>query len=406
MSTEISAAEARRLTLAAQGFGATRTRGTPAKLRKLASRLNAFQIDSVNVLVRAHYMPAFSRLGPYPTSALDTLAYDKRELFEFWGHAACLLPMENYPLFRWRMEGQQRAEWYAGVSPMARRFIENVYREVADNGPMGAGQLSMGGKGKGNWWGWSDGKRAMEVLFRVGRVAVSARRNFERLYDLTERVIPKKVLSAPAPDADESKKQLLVMAAKSHGIGTAKDIAGYFHIENWWDRVSVNGKRARSNLPRYVEELVEDARLVAVDVEGWKEKAYIVPGARIPREVHARALVSPFDPLLWERKPTQRIFGFDYQIEIYVPEPKRVYGYYVLPFLLGDRFAGRVDLKADRKRGALLVQSAWVEPKMKVKEVAEELSAELSLVASWLGLEQIEVGDRGDLAPALRRALR
>lgn len=407
---DISASQARGIHLHAQGLGAPRTGGSIASLRRLGSRLNAFQIDSVNVLVRAQYMPAFSRLGAYPMEALDTLAYEKRELFEYWGHAACFLPMDLYPLFRWRMELARSPEFWGGRSKDVRRFVEAVYDEVAANGPIGAGAISIGKKGSGGWWGWSDAKRAVEALFRTGRLAVARRRNFERLYDITERVIPPAVLDAPAPAMDDAKKDLLVLAAKALGVGADTDIAGYFHLENWWDRPPVkDGRRHRSQLPRLISELVADGRLVEVSVEGWDRPGYVVPGTKTPKAVHVRALLSPFDPVMWERRPTQRLFGFDYKIEIYVPAPKRVYGYYCLPFLLGDRFVARVDLKADRKSGTLLVPGAHAEAGEDLNhiapEVAEELAEELRLVAGWLSLDDVVVGERGDLASPLSRAL-
>lgn len=399
---DLSAAEARRLVLGAQGFGGPRTGASAAKIRRLADRIGAFQIDSVNVLVRAHLMPAFSRLGPYPLATLDSLAYERRALFEYWGHAACYLPISSYPSFRWRMEAGDR---WGGRSKLEKRFIEDVYEEVAAKGPLGAGAISLGRKGSGNWWGWSDAKRAVEVLFRMGRVSVAQRNNFERLYDVTERVIPPAVLAAPAPDADEGRKKLLVRAAEASGIGTASDIAGYFHVETWWDRANAGGGRRKSELPRLVRELVEEGRLIETSVEGWKETAYTAPRARVPREIRARALVSPFDPVMWERKPVQRVFGFDYKIEIYVPQPKRVYGYYCLPFLLGDRFVARVDLKADRKASTLRVPGAFAEPGVDTKEVASELADELRLMASWLELEALDVGSRGNIARPLAREL-
>lgn len=401
---DLSVAEARRIHLSAQGFGRARTTGTLGKLRALSARLNAFQIDSVNVLVRAHYMPAFSRLGPYDMGHLDALAYERRELFEFWGHAACLLPMSLYPTFRWRMAEAEDSRWYAQLSRDQRGYIGAVLEEVAERGPIAASELRDGGKAKGPWWGWSDGKRALEVLFRLGRVVVADRRRFERRYDVPERVIPASVLAEPVPGPDDARKRLLEVAAKAHGVGTAADIAGYFHIENWYDRETATGKR-RSELPRLFSEMVDEGRLDRVRVEGWKDFAYVVPGTRVPREVRARALISPFDPVMWERKPTQRLFGFEYKIEIYVPEPKRVYGYYCLPFLLADRFVARVDLKADRKARVLRVPGAFAEPGVDGDHVALELAEELRLLASWLGLDRIEMGRKGDLVRPLRRAL-
>ena len=402
---ELSAEQARRLQLSAQGFGGPRSGGSAAKLKTLAARLGAYQIDSVNVLVRAHYMPAFSRLGPYEMDHIEKLAYSKREFFEYFAHAACYVPMSMHPLYRWRMEIAAGSDWYGGATKQVRSYIESVHDFVAANGPVAASELPKAGKSTGNWWGWSDGKRAIETLFRVGRVAVSGRQNFKRLYDIPERVIPKEVLRAPTPDPDEARKQLLVHSAKALGVGTVSCIAGYFYIESWWDRPHVKGKKRKSELKRLFAELIEEGRLVPAEVEGWTEPAYVVPRTKVPKDMHARALVSPFDPIMWNRVPTSRVFGFDYQIEIYVPAPKRIYGYYCLPFLLGDRFVGRVDLKADRKASTLLVPGAFAEAGRATKKVATELADELRLMASWLGLERIEVGERGELARPLARAL-
>lgn len=403
---ELSAAQARRLSLSSLGFGRARTGATPSKILAHARRVGAIQIDSVNVLARAHYVPMFSRFGPYNRSALDALAYDKAKLFEFFAHAACYIPMELYPYFRWRMDSAHEADWYGGATKQVRAYLETVHRFVAEHGPVTAAEVPKAGKSTGNWWGWSDGKRAIETLFRVGRVAVAGRRNFTRLYDVPERVIPPQILNAPVPDPVDARKELLVLAARALGVAAAADIASYFYIESWWDRPSVKGTRRRSRVKQLIDELVEDGRLLSATVEGWSEPGYVVPGARVPRALHARALVNPFDPILWNRATTQRIFGFTYQIEIYVPAPKRVYGYYVLPFLLGDRFAARADLKADRKRRTLLVPSAFAEDGADAARTASELAAELRLLADWLELDRIEVGDRGDLARPLARALR
>jgi uncharacterized protein len=401
---DLSLAEVRRLALTSLGFGAKKpARAGRPHVRATIARLSAIQIDSVNVLARAHYLPTFSRYGPYPTSTLETLAYEARELFEYWGHAACYLPIDLYPLMRWRMDNQVEA--WSRLGKSQKTFNEAVYREVAERGPIAAGEISIGGKSTGSWWGWSKGKLAVEYLLAQGRLAVAGRRRFERLYDLTERVLPSAVLAARPLDPPDAKKALIVRAARAMGVGTAKDIAQYFQIDAWWDRQSVNGRRPQTNTQRLFDELVEDGRLERVGVEGWKQAAYVLPGARIPRSVAARAIVSPFDPILWERKWTKAVFDFDYQIEIYVPPPKRIYGYYVLPFLMGDRFAARVDLKADRPASTLIVHAAYVEPRLDSRLVAVALADELGSIARWLALESIAVGAKGNLVKALARAL-
>ena len=371
-------------------------------VRATAARLGAIQIDSVNVLARAHYLPAFSRYGPYRADALDELAYEKRELFEYWGHAACYLPVDAFPFFRWRMERQLQSGKALGASRA--RFIESVYREVADRGAVAAGEISIAGKKTGPWWGWSPGKEAVEILLAQGRLMVAGRRRFERLYDVTERVIPQRILDVPPVAERDAQKELFVRATRAMGVGTAKDVAQYFHVDAWWDRQSTNGRRAPSKAQDLFDELVAEGRLQVVNVEGWKRNGYMIPDASIPRAVDARALVSPFDPLMWARKWTTSIFDFDYQIEIYVPAPWRVYGYYVLPFLLGDRFAARVDLKADRKASTLIVHSAYVEAGLDAARVADALAGELRSLAGWLSLEKLKVGARGNLARDLRRS--
>ena len=400
----VSADEARRLALASLGFGARKpARATAAHVRATAGRLGAIQIDSVNVLARAHYVPTFSRYGPYTAAALDELAYRRRELFEYWGHAACFLPIDLFPLLQWRM--QRQVEAWSSVSTRQRDFNEAVYQEIAERGPIAAGDISIAGKSTGPWWGWSEGKRAVEFLFRQGRVAVAARRNFERQYDLTERVIPDAVRRAPVPPVEDAQKALIVRAVRAMGIGTAKQILQYFHIDCWWDRLTVNGRRKPAKAGVLFDELVEEGRLVPARVDGWAPLGYIAPDARIPRSVDARAIVSPFDPVLWERQWTRAVFAFDYQIEIYVPAPKRVYGYYVLPFLMGDRFAARVDLKADRAESMLLVRAAYVEDHARPAAVASALAEELRSMAGWLSLQRFVVARKGNLAAALRREL-
>lgn len=419
---DLSLAEARRLALSSMGFGRVKpSKPGLAQLRALATRLHQFQIDSVNVLVRAHYMPAFSRLGPYHASALDDLAYRKRELFEFWGHAACLIRTDLYPLLRFRMESHAAADYWARASHAERAYVESVLAEITERGPLSASEITDSGKAKGPWWGWSDGKEAVETLWRTGRLAVAGRRRFERVYDLPERVIPRAILEQPCPSRDEAQKHLLVAAAGTLGVATAWDLSQYFHVESWWDRPRVDGKRRKSELTRLVNELVEEKRLAPTTVQAWRDRAYTLPGVKIPARIDACAIVSPFDPLMWDRVDradgywSQRLFGMDYRIEIYVPEPKRVYGYYCLMFLLGDRFVARVDLKADRKASSLVVAGAFLEPaprdvpvsKLRTPhEVAAALAAELRSMANWLNLDTVSVGERGDLAAPLAHAVR
>lgn len=401
----LGANEARRLALYSLGLTARRpARAGVQHVRATAARLGAIQIDSVNVLARAHYVPTFSRYGPYPVAALDALAYDKRELFEYWGHAACLLPLDLYPLMRWRMERQQ-VGWKQMRMSMS-RFVEAVYREIADRGPLAAGEISIAGKSTGPWWGWSKGKLAVEVLLAQGRLAIAGRRRFERLYDLAERVIPRNVLEQPGPSERDAQKELFVRAARAMGVGTARDIAQYFHVDAWWDRQVVRGSRLKpTNLQELFDELVEEKRLQVAQVEGWKRPGYVSPEVTIPGTVDCRALVSPFDPVLWERKWTKSVFDFDYQIEIYVPARKRVYGYYVLPFLMGDRFVARVDLKADRRTSTLIVHSAYREPGTDARAVAKALTDELRSLAGWLSLDNFRVGRKGNLARDLAQLL-
>ena len=410
MSITLSLPEARRLAIASQGFGPRPDRPTIGHVRKLAARLYAFQIDSVNVLARAHYVPAFARLGPYRMDTLDALAYRKRELFEYWGHAACLMPISLYPLMRYRMHTEQAQEY---MRSKRGANLAKVYAEVADRGPLAVAELSNPGKATGKWWGWSDGKEALEYLYDSGLVAIAGRRGFQRLYDVSERVIAPAALDAPAPSREEAMKQLICLGAKAHGVGTFGDIVGYFKTDEWHDRrppepwwersKGADAQRAKPIAKRLVAELAEEGRLQPARVEGWTEPAYVHPGVRIPRTVHARALVTPFDSLVWERKRIERLFGMRYRIELYTPAAKRVYGYYVCPFLLGDTLVARCDLKADRQRRVLMVQSAFLEPAHDARRVVPDLAGELRQMQTWLELDRIEVADRGDLAPSLRR---
>ena len=394
----LSAGQARRMALAAQGLNRSRPDGASDRrhLRRVIQHTNALQIDSVNVLTRAHYLPAWSRLGAYSRDALDRMAYRDRELFEYWGHEAALLPISMHPLWRWRMtRAQNLVDRWGHIQQVLRdapALVDHVMAVVRDKGPVSARDIAQAeSRTKESWgWNWSREKTVLEYLFYAGLVTTADRRNFERVYDLTERVIPQAVLDLPTPSEDEAHRQLLLTAARSCGVATLADLADYFRL-----RVPVARPR--------VEELVAAGQLEQVEVAGWGKPAYVVPGTAIPRRADARALLVPFDPLIWARDRTERLFGFHYRIEIYVPAAKRTHGYYVLPFLLGDALVARVDLKSDRQAGLLRVQSAWAEPGAPGC-TAEALTEELQALAEWLGLEGVVASGRGSLAlPALRR---
>ncbi len=294
--------------------------------------------------------------------------------------------------------------------------MATVFGEVAENGPITVASLSDPGKRSSKWWGWGKGKAALEHLYNSGLAAIAGRRGFERLYDLAERVIPRAALDTPAPPREEAMKQLICRAAKACGVGTIGDITGYFKIDGWRDRLppgpwwerpkGPEGRRARPIAKRLVSELVEEGRLLEARVDGWREPAYMPPGVRVPRTVHARALVTPFDSLVWERSRMERLFGIKYTIELYTPPPKRVYGYYVCPFLLGDTLVALCDLKADRQRQVLMVQSAFLKPEQDARRVVPDLAGELRQMQAWLKLDRIEVAEHGDLAAKLRRSVR
>lgn len=408
LSVEISLAGARRLALVAQGFGQKpANRRTIGDVRKLASRILAIQIDSVNVVARSHYLPVYSRLGPYPRDTIDRLAYTRRELFECWGHATCLMPVELFPFLRHRMIAMRSAvPWSLGAPIEGNAQVEAVYDEVAARGPLAAGDLSNADPRTGKWWGWSKGKEALEALLECGYLAAAERRGFTRVYDLVERVIPLPLLDAAAPEPEEAQKQLILRSAKALGVATGRQLGGYLGLHSHRVRVRrPDGKPSRAIWPRLVADLVEDGRLVPVTVEGWREPGYLVPGTRTPRSIHERALLSPFDSFV--RSCAEPLCGFTNPLsqQLYVPAERRQYGYYVLPFLLGDTLVGRCDLKADRQRGVLMVQSAYAEPGQDSTYVAGELAEELHRMRMWLELDGIEVAERGNLAAMLRRAI-
>lgn len=387
--------QARRIALSAQGLATPRPTSTPnlGHVRRAIRSMGLLQIDSVNVLERAHNLTLFTRLGPYDPG-LVWRALENRHIFEFWARMASFCPIEDYPLYRYKMDYYAQGNWQRvrELNAEAPGYVEAVYQELAERGPLTASELSEPGERNGPWWGWADGKVALEYLFSAGRVAVAFRRNFTRYYDISERVIPPDIHDQPPLPVDEAKRRLLLKAATSLGVGTASDIADYFGLR------ADDGKRL-------ISELADEGSLVEVDVDGWPQPTYMHAGAAVPRSVEARRLVNPFDTYMWNRDRIERLHGFHYRIEIYVPKPKRVHGYYVLPFLLGDDLVARVDLKADRKASKLLVPGAFAEDGADPNRVASELAIELKEVASWLELDDIAVGRRGNLNTLLRRSV-
>jgi uncharacterized protein len=409
---EIDAGEARRIALAAQGFGVQRprTRAGLRHVRRALASVAVLQLDSVNVLCRSHYMPVFSRIGAYDRAILDGLAAHEpapadgpprsrlpRELFEYWAHQASLIPIGYQPLLRWRMARAEQESWnfVARVAQEQPQLIQRVLALVAERGPLRGAEASVEPpvRGERAMWEWSEGKNALEYLFYEGRISTARRVRFERLYDLTERVLPPEVLDLPTPTAEDAQRRLLQISAARLGVATEDDLGDYFRLPR---KVS----RAR------VSEMIDAGELQQVGVEGWTAPGLALGTLRPPQTINARALLSPFDSLIWARKRTTRLFGFDYRLEIYVPAAKRVYGYYVLPFLLGDTLVARVDLKSDRQGGALLVLGAFAEDGVDRASVAGELAAELRLLAAWLGLERVEVRGGGDLSRRLADAVK
>ncbi|MQA07210.1 MAG: winged helix-turn-helix domain-containing protein [Pseudonocardiaceae bacterium] len=396
----INLSVARRTALAAQGFADPEPAGEPTRrhLRRALDRIQLLQLDSVNVATRAHYAPLFSRLGPYPGSLIDDAAWAHsarrpRLLVEYWAHEASLVPIEDWPLLR---SGAKKPGWWRGYGRIAERssqLVDDVLAAVKELGPVGAGTLEreLGGPGRrapGTWWERSEVKRVCEWLFGIGELTTGARQGFQRLYDLTERVLPAEVRLREV-EPDEGARQLVGKAATALGVATEPDLRDYYRL-------------TPEHSQRAVAELADAGVLEPVRVRDWRHVAYRHAEARTPRRVRARALLCPFDPLIWERDRTERLFGFRYRIEIYVPEPQRVHGYYVFPFLLGEQLVARVDLKADRADGVLRVQGAFAEPDTDHAHVAAELAAELHTMADWLGLDGVRVAQRGDLAGALR----
>ena len=393
----LSADQARRIALGAQGFAEPAPKGVVDRRhgRKVLDRVGLIQIDSVNVLVRSQELPLFARLGDHRRDLIPSMT-KAGDLFEYWAHEASHVPVDLQPLLRWRMDDARegRGTW-KGVAAIRHEepvLVQSVLDQIRERGPLTTGMIEGGGERGSDMWAWSPGKRALEYLFWSGGLTARRGANFERWYDLPERVLPPRVVEAATPAPAQAKKELLVIGARSHGVGTARDLADYFRL----------------NIPEsrpLLDELVDEGRLLPAEVMGWKDKAYLHPDARRPNNPKGRALLSPFDSLVWERARTERIWGFRYRIEIYVPKPKRVHGYYVLPFLLDGRLVARVDLKSDRQAGVLLVQGAFAEPGVDEAQVAEALAAELRAMAAFLGLDGVEVRPNGELAAPLASAV-
>jgi uncharacterized protein YcaQ len=406
----MSPTTARRTVLAAQGFADRPVAGNAGEqhLRRMIDRVQLLQLDSVNVAVRAHYMPPFSRLGGYSPELLDELAWTHRvrrparratRMFaEYWAHEASLIPVADWPLLRWRM--RRLDERYAArvrqAASQPETLAEKVLNAVAELGPIGAGELERvleagpdagREKPKGGWWNRSAVKWTCEWLFAAGRLTTGTRVGFQRLYDLPERVLPAGVLAEHVDD-DAAFRGLVDRAGRALGVATEPDLRDYYRLPPEHSRQAV-------------AELVEDGVFEPVEVRGWRQQAYRHTSARTPRNVSGCALLCPFDPLIWQRDRTERLFGFHYRIEIYVPEHKRVHGYYVFPFLLGEELVARVDLKTDRTNRLLRVRGAFAEPCADYATVAAALAGQLRSMANWLGCSGVSVDRRGDLAPAL-----
>ena len=402
MVQNISPSLARRIGLAAQGFGRPRpaTVGT-RPLNSLIRRLGLLQIDSVNVFERSHYLPVFARLGAYDKADLDRLTFRRAsDYIEYWAHEAAILPMEDWPLFRWRME-EQRTRYSESPNGWVRQngeMLDWLRAELADKGPLPARSIEHdANRRKGNWWGWSDVKRGLEMLFGWGEVVSAGRTRFERTYGLADGILPHRVLTRQIPKAD-AVRELVRRSAVAHGIGTLGDLADYYRLK-------------RAPAIAAIAELQDSGDLIPVRVPGWErrgvpEPAWLHRDARLPRRMDTAALLSPFDPVVWRRERAERMFDFHYRIEIYTPQPQRVFGYYVLPVLIDDRIVGRIDLKSDRQAGVLRVQAAWVEAGVDPGSVADRVASLVREAAAWQGLDDVVVVDRGSLAAALAAALR
>ena len=386
---ELSISQARRIALSAQGFADPEPSGRVDRrhMRRVMGRIKLLQLDSVPVVIRTQYLPPFSRLGCYESSLLDRIAYRDDEWFESWAHEASLLPVGDEPLLRWQKRRAEQGDTWRGLVELSERepgYVADVLAQVAER-PRTAGELEDPRRRDGEWWGSrSLGSMALDWLFRIGAVGIRRRGNFTKEFDLLERIVPADVLALPTPSADEAQRELLVRSGAALGVGTATDLIDYY-------RLGVREGRTR------LREVVEEGSLVEVAVEGWSEPAYLHPSVRSPRSVEALTVLSPFDPIVWNRARAARLWGFDYRIEIYVPASKRVYGYYVLPVLDGERLVARLDLKTNRAAGALRVLGAFAEPGVERPELSERLRSHLHDLARFVGVEDVVYGSRGDL---------
>ena len=381
----LSIADARRIALAAQGFDTARpkTKATQRQVDALISRLGVIQIDSVNVLVRSQELPLFARLGNHDRNAIPK-ATEAQKLFEYWGHEAAHLPVDLHPLFRWKMDAARTGKvTHWGLTSFYeenKAFVKRMLKHVATNGPTTSRELSTRTEKKGTWWDWDEAKVALEYLFLTGELMSRGRgTDFARIYDTPDRVLPQRIIDEATPSEHDARKQLLVRSAIAQGVGTASDLADYY-------------RQKLATVKPLIAELVEEGELREAAVDGWTEKAFVHRNAKLPKQLHATALLSPFDSLVWCRPRNERLFNFHYRIEIYTPKEKRKFGYYVLPFMMDGEMVGRVDLKADRANSKLLVHSVHTEKGVKRSSINDALNTELRAMATWLQLDQVQIG--------------
>jgi uncharacterized protein len=398
-SETLSLTEARRIALYAQGFQGQSRDAKPTwnKISRAVDDLHLLQIDSVNVLVRSHYLPLYARLGDYDTAALDKRSFDNthRQFFECWAHEASIVPLALHPMMRWRMERSLRGDGqYKHMDKFGkenRSYLKSTLAFISKNGPTRVRDVPGGGKSDGAWWGWSKGKLALETLFDQGLLTTATRQSFERIYDVPERVIPYQILALPTPDEAEAFRSLIEKSAIALGVATEIDLRDYF-------RLPIAESR------RAIAEQLEAGVLRAVLVEGWKQTAYMHRDAKLSKKFGATTLLSPFDPLVWNRDRAERLFNFHYRIELYTPESKRKFGYYVLPLLHEDKLVGRFCLKADRATSTLKVNASHHEAGIDSNDIATAAKNEIKRMASWLKLDSVEIGSKGNLAMRLRQA--